>query len=97
MQIAIIGEYEVTYAGGADPALVVHHVVRGYDVVRLGPEEADVLRELLSVDQKRIRELGGYRVILGAGGDLTIYDGAGRRACYLNGDQGAQLARLLEG
>ena len=97
MQVAIIGEYEVTSAAGTDPALVMHHVVRGYDAVRLGPDEAAALRELLGVAQKRIRELGGYRVILGAGGDLTLYDGAGRRACYLNGDQAAQLARLLGG
>jgi hypothetical protein len=97
MQIALIGDYEVTYREGGDPSLVVHQVVRGYDAVRLGAPEVAALRELLAVQQKRIRELGGYRVILGAGGDLTIYDQLGRRACYLNGDQTGQLARLVAG
>jgi hypothetical protein len=95
MQVVIIGEYEVTYEADGAPALVVHHVVRGYDVVTLTTEEAVELRELLAVQQKRIRELGSYRVILGAGGDLTIYDQAGRRACYLSGDDAGRLGRLL--
>lgn len=97
MDPVIIGEYEVAHRPGASPALVIHHVVRGYDAVALGASECAGLRELLAVEQKRIRELGGYRVLLGASGDLTMYDQAGRRACYLTPDQAARLARLLEG
>lgn len=96
MQVALIGEYEVTWQAGGAPALVLHHVVRGYDAVALGADATAELRELLAVRQKRIRELGGYRVLLGAGGDLTFYDQAGRRACYLGGDDAGRLARLLE-
>jgi hypothetical protein len=95
MQVVMIGEYEFTYQAGAEPALVVHHLVRGYDAVTLDAAATTELRELVAVSQKRIRELGGYRVILGAGGDLTIYDQHGRRACYLTPDQGVQLSRLL--
>lgn len=97
MDPVIIGEYEVTHRQGCAPALVIHHVVRGYDAVALAASECGALRELLAVQQKRIRELGGYRVLLGAGGDLTVYDQAGRRACYLTPDQCARLARLLAG
>lgn len=95
MQTELIGDYEATFTPGGAPALVLHHLVRGADVVRLGDGELQSLRELLATSQKRIRELGSYRVILGAAGDLTFYDAAGRRACYLTGDQGARLARLL--
>lgn len=97
MQIAIIGDYEVTYSAGGEPALVIHHVVRGYDAVTLGAAEAAELGALLAVRQKRIRELGGYRLLLGAGGDMSFYDQWGRRACYLTEGQGERLARLLAG
>lgn len=95
MQVLLIGEYEVTYRAGGAPALVIHHVVRGHDVVALGAQEAAELRELLAVQQKRIRELGGYRLIFGEGGDVVFYDQAGRRACYLNGPDAARLGRAL--
>lgn len=95
MQIAIIGEYEVTSTPGAEPALVIHHVVRGYDAVTLGAADSAELRDLLAVQQKRIRDLGGYRLLLGAAGDVTLYDQAGRRACYLTPEQGERLAALL--
>ncbi len=95
MQIELIGDYEATLTPGAEPTLVLHHLVRGHDVVALGEAAVAELRELLAVSQKRIRELGGYNAILGAGGDLTLYTATGQRACYLNGDQAARLARLL--
>lgn len=97
MQVAIIGEYEVTYQAGGEPALVVHHVVRGYDAVTLGAAETGELRELLAVRQKRIRELGGYRLIFGEGGDIVFYDQAGRRTCYLDGEDAGRLGRMLGG
>lgn len=97
MRVALIGDYEVTAQQGGEPALVVHHLVRGYDAATLDAAAVEALRELLAVQQKRIRELGGYRVILGAGGDLTLYDQAGRRACYFTPDQSARLAQLLAG
>ncbi|HMQ31428.1 MAG TPA: hypothetical protein PKD53_11920 [Chloroflexaceae bacterium] len=97
MQIVIIGDYEVVYSEGDDPALVIHHVVRGHDAVTLGAADAAELGALLAVRQKRIRELGGYRLLLGAGGDMSFYDQLGRRACYLTEEQGERLARLLAG
>lgn len=96
MQIELIGEYEVTVVPGGEPALVIHHLIRGYDVVALGAANAAELGALLAVQQKRIRELGGYRVLLGAGGDVSVYGPTGARACYLTPDQAAQLARLLQ-
>lgn len=95
MSIAIIGDYEVTYTDGGEPALVIHHVVRGYDAVTLAAAAAAELREFLAVSEKRIRELGGYQAIFGAGGDLALYAPGGRRACYLTPEQAAQLVRLL--
>jgi hypothetical protein len=74
---------------------VLHHLVRGYDAVVLDAAATVELRELLAVHQKRIRPLAGYNAILGAGGDLTLYTGSGQRACYLNSDQAARLARLI--
>jgi hypothetical protein len=97
MQFDLIGEYEVTVTPGGAPALVVHHVIRGHDVAALGAADAAALRELLGVSQKRIRELGGYRLIFGGGGDLTVYTAAGARACYFTADQAARLAGLLAG
>ena len=97
MQIDLIGEYEATYTPGATPTLVLHHLVRGHDAVALDEAATAELRELLAVHQKRIRPLAGYNAILGAGGDLTFYTAAGQRACYLNGDQAARLARLIAG
>lgn len=94
MKIQLIGEYEVTYQGG-EPALVIHHLVRGHDVASFGQAEAGALRELLGVRQRRIRELGGQQLILGAAGDLTIYGPGGARACYLNEDQAATLGKML--
>jgi hypothetical protein len=95
MQIELVGEYEVTVVPGGEPALVIHHVIRGYDVVALGAADTAELGALLAVHQKRIRELGGYRVLLGAGGDVTLYAPTGARACYLNPEQAAQVARLI--
>ena len=95
MQVELIGDYEATFTPGTEPSLVLHHLVRGHDVVTLGEAAVAELCQLLAVRQKRIRELGGYNAILGAGGDLTLYTPAGQRACYLNSDQAARLARLL--
>jgi hypothetical protein len=95
MQISVIGDYEITYQPAAAPALVIHHVVRGYDVVHLDAAQLAELRALLAVRQKRIRTLGPYQLILGEGGDITLYAAGGQRACYLNPDQAAALARLL--
>ena len=92
MDAAIIGGYELTRSRDGGPAsLVIHNVVQGYDAVSLDAAAAAELGELIAVQQKRIREIGGYRVILGGSGDLTIYDQLGRRACYLTGDQVGQL------
>jgi hypothetical protein len=93
--INIIGEYEVSYAPTADPALVLHHLVRGYDVLRLGAAAAAELGALLAVQQKRIRELDGHRALFGAAGDVSIYAPSGQRACYLNADQAALLGKLI--
>jgi hypothetical protein len=97
VRIELIGEYEVTVTLGGAPALVIHHVIRGHDVAALGADDAAELRELLTTQQKRIRELGGYRLLLGGGGDLTLYTASGARACYLTADQAAALGRLLAG
>lgn len=96
MQTDLIGELEISYTPGAEPALVIHHLIRSRDVARLSAAEAVELRDLLAVAQKRIRELsGGHRLVLGAGGDFSLYTPDGQRACYLNPDQAARLARLL--
>jgi hypothetical protein len=94
-KINIIGEYEVSYDPTNDPALVLHHVVRGYDVLRLGAAAAAELATLLAVQQKRIRELDGHRALFGAAGDVSIYGPNGQRACYLNADQAALVRRLM--
>lgn len=95
MQITLIGEFEAAYHPEATPALILHHLIRGYDAVVLNADEVAVLRELLGAVQKRIRELGSYRLILGAGGDLTFYTATGQRSAYLTADQMRQLARLI--
>ncbi|WP_298820007.1 hypothetical protein [Chloroflexus sp.] len=95
MQITLIGEFEVSYHPEATPALILHHLIRGYDAVVLDADEVAVLRELLGVMQKRIRELGSYRLILGAGGDLTFYTATGQRSAYLTADQMRLLARVI--
>ncbi len=95
MQPLIIGDYEVTYTPELEPALVIHQVVRGIDAAQFDAQTATELGALLAVQQKRIRELGGYRLLLGAAGDLALYRLDGRRTCYLNPDQASQLARLL--
>ncbi|ACL23669.1 hypothetical protein [Chloroflexus aggregans] len=95
MPITLIGEFEVSYHPDATPALILHHLIRGYDAVVLNADEVVVLRELLSVVQKRIREVGHYRLILGAGGDLTFYTASGQRSAYLTADQMRVLARLI--
>ena len=98
MQMDVIGELEVTYQPGTEPALVIHHLVRGRDLARLSAAEAGELRELLAVSQKRIRELsGGHRLVLGANGDFSLYLPNGQRVCYFNPDQSERLARLLQG
>jgi hypothetical protein len=96
MQITVIGEYEITHQSAAEPALVIHHVIRGYDVVHLAAEQCAELAQLLTVRQKRIRTLGTYQLILGEGGDLAFYTNTGQRACYLNPDQAAALGRFLQ-
>jgi hypothetical protein len=95
VKIEIIGDYEATYAPGGEPALVLHHVVQGFDAARLSASEALELRELLAVSQKRIRTLGAYQAIFGAEGDFALYAAGGRRACYLTTAQAARLATLL--
>jgi hypothetical protein len=95
VKIEIIGDYEATYAPGGEPALVLHHVVQGFDAATLAAGEAAELRELLAARQKRIRALGSYQAIFGAEGDFALYAAGGRRACYLTPDQAARLARLL--
>ncbi|MBX0327956.1 hypothetical protein K2Z83_09740 [Oscillochloris sp. ZM17-4] len=95
MQIAQIAEYEVTYRPEGEPAISFFHVVRGREVARMSAAEVAELRELLAVTQKRIRPIGGGQLILGAGGDLSLYAASGQRACYLNPDQAQQLARLI--
>ncbi len=95
MNIELIAEYEVSYRPEGEPALSLFHVVRGHEVARLGPAEVAELRELLSTVQKRIRSLGPYQLILGAGGDLSLYAANGARACYLNPDQARKLARMI--
>jgi hypothetical protein len=94
MQISIIGEYELTRQP-TDPALVIHHVIRGYDVVHLIADHCTELAALISTQQKRIRTLGNYQLLLGDGGDLTIYTAQGQRACYFNPDQVQVLRRFL--
>ncbi|NTW02198.1 MAG: hypothetical protein HGA19_13095 [Oscillochloris sp.] len=95
MQFDLIGEYEVTYRREGEPALSFFHVVRDREVAQLATLAVAELRELLATDQKRIRSLGGYQIILGAGGDLSIYATSGQRTCYLNADQARKLARMI--
>jgi hypothetical protein len=95
VKIELIGDYEATYEPGGEPALVLHHVVQGFDAARLSAAEAAELRELLAFSQKRIRTLGSYQAIFGAEGDFALYAAGGRRACYLTAEQAARLARLL--
>ena len=96
VRIEIIGDYEATYIPGGDPALVLHHVVQGFDAARLSAAEAGALRELLALSQKRIRTLGPYQAFLGAEGVFALYAAGGRRACYLTAGQAARLAGLLD-
>ncbi|NWF80231.1 MAG: hypothetical protein HXY37_09315 [Chloroflexi bacterium] len=95
MQIVIIGEYEVSYDAAGEPALIIHHVVRGYDAAGFDAATAAELGALLAVRQKRIRELGSYRAVFGAGGDVTLYTATNQRAVYLTSEQAARLATLL--
>lgn len=95
MSIALIGDYEVTWDPNSEPALVIHHVVRGYDAAVFDAETAMLLRDLLATQQKRIRTLGAYQAIFGAGGDLALYTSTHRRAAYFTNDQAARLAALL--
>lgn len=95
-QTILLGDYEVSYAPTDQPAFIMHHLIRGYDAVRLDAAAARELGMLLRVNQKRIRELGGYQVICGTAGDLTLYGPGGQRACYVNPDQTLLLAQLLE-
>lgn len=93
--VTVIATFEVSYEPTAAPALVMHHLIQGYDTVRMDAATAAELGALLTIQQKRIRELGGYRALFGASGDLALYAPNGQRACYLNADQTAQLARVL--
>ena len=97
MRMDVIGELEVTYQPGQEPALLIHHLIRGRDLAALSAAEAGELRELLAVSQKRIRELsGGHRLVLGANGDFSLYLPDGQRVCYFNPDQALRLARMLQ-
>ncbi|MCS6882389.1 MAG: hypothetical protein RMK84_14230 [Oscillochloridaceae bacterium] len=95
METIIIGDYEITYTPDGEPALVIHHVVRGYDAAVLDAAAVATLRDLLSIQQKRIRNLGKYQAIFGSGGDMALYTAAGQRSVYLNADQTVRLAALL--
>lgn len=95
MQIELIGGYEVTYQPEAAPALVIHHLVRGYDAVTLDADAAAELGSLLRETQKRIRAVGGYQLIFGEGGDLVIHAPNGQRAAYFNADQAMQLGKMF--
>ena len=94
MEIELIGEFEITYDAQTQD-LVFHHVIRGFDVAQFQGDAITELRDLLQISQKRIRNLANYQLLLGAGGDMTIYTNTGQRACYLNADQTALLARIL--
>ena len=93
----LLGDYEISYAPADRPVLIMHHLIRGYDAVRLDAAAASELGVLLRTNQKRIRELGGYQVMCGAAGDLTLYGPGGQRACYFTPDQTSRLAQLLDG
>lgn len=95
MEITLIGDYELTYTPDDEPALVIHHVVRGYDAAVLDMAAVATLRDLLAIQQKRICALGPYRAIFGAGGDMTLYTATNQRAVYLDAAQTARLAALL--
>lgn len=95
MEITIIGEYEITYTPSHEPALVIHHVVRGYDAAVLDAAAVAALRDMLSIQQKRIRNLANYQVIFGSGGDMTLYTASNQRTVYLNAEQTARLAALI--
>ncbi|MCX7789746.1 MAG: hypothetical protein N2378_03825 [Chloroflexaceae bacterium] len=95
MEITLIGEYEITSTPDHEPALVIHHVVRGYDAAILDGAAVAMLRDLLAVSQKRIRAVGNYQAIFGSGGDMALYTATGQRAVYLNAEQTARLAALL--
>ena len=97
MEIALIGEYECSLEGADERHLLIHHVPRGYDVVRLSGAAIDSLREELASIQKRIRALDGYQLIFGANGDLSIYGPQGQRACYFTTDQAQALYTMLTG
>ncbi len=96
-QTILLGDYEIHYAPTDQFALIMHHLIRGYDAVRLDAAAANELGVLLHTNQKRIRELGGYQVMCGAAGDLTLYGPGGQRACYFTPDQTLILAQLLDG
>jgi hypothetical protein len=95
MQIALIAEYEVTIAPDHQPALILHHLIRDVEVVRLTRAEAAALGAWLQRPLRRIREMTDYRVIVGAAGDVTWYLQNGMRVAYLNVDQARALADLL--
>lgn len=95
MEITIIGEYEITYTPEREPVLVIHHVVRGHDAAVFDGVAVATLRDMLSIQQKRIRNLGNYQAIFGSGGDMTLYTASNQRAVYLNAEQTARLAALL--
>ncbi|NJM09154.1 hypothetical protein HC891_27570 [Candidatus Gracilibacteria bacterium] len=90
----LIGEYEISL-GGEPPALTILHLIRGNLAARFGGNEIAELRELLAVEQKRIRTLGSYQLIFGASGDMAVYHQNGQRNAYFNADQIAALRRFL--
>ena len=96
MQIVLIAEFEVSVRPNGEPALAFHHVIRDRTVATFELAAAQELRDLLAIEQKRIRVVGGCQVIFGAGGDLTIYSPNGQRAVYLNDFQAGQLSALLQ-
>ena len=91
---ALIGEYEVTYEA-EPPLLVVHHLTKGRDVLRMSGAEVAAFCEVLAEQSKRIRPIASYQIIFGGSDDLSFYLATGGRACYMHADQVAQLRQLL--
>jgi hypothetical protein len=91
----LIGEYEISYTS-TPPLLIIHHIIRGRDVVRLADDDVATFVALLAEEGKRIRALAAYQVIFGGSDDLSFYSTAtGGRAAYFNAIQVGQLRQFL--
>jgi hypothetical protein len=92
----LIGEYEITYT--SEPALfVIHHIIRGYDTVRLAGDDVTAFVSLLGEAGKRIRSLAEYQIIFGGSDDLSFYNAAnGQRAAYFNAVQVGLLRQVVQ-